>query len=142
MIVATLVCAFFTTFTGASGVTILALGGLLLPVLLQNGYLEWFSVGLLTTTGSIGLLFLPSLPVILYGVVAHVPIPDLFKAGIVPGILMVAAVCLFGIHEGVRSKVPRPGFDPLEAVAALWESKWEILLPVVALVGIFGGLTS
>ncbi|MFQ5538712.1 MAG: TRAP transporter large permease subunit, partial [Gemmatimonadota bacterium] len=125
--VATLVCAFFTTFTGASGVTILALGGLLLPVLLKNGYRERFSVGLLTATGSIGLLFPPSLAVILYGVVAHVPIPDLFKAGIVPGILMVAAVCMFGVREGLRSKMTRPGFDKREAAAALWESKWEIL---------------
>jgi len=138
-IAATLVCGFFTTFTGASGVTILALGGLLLPVLLQSGYLERFSVGLLTATGSIGLLFPPSLPVILYGVVAHIPIPDLFKAGILPGILMIAAVCIFGIREGVRSKTPRPRFDTREAAAALWESKWEILLPVIALVGIFGG---
>lgn len=138
-IAATLVCAFFTTFTGASGVTILALGGLLLPVLLQSGYLERFSVGLLTATGSIGLLFPPSLPVILYGVVAHIPIPDLFKAGIVPGILMIAVVCVFGVSEGVRSKSPRPRFYTREALAALWESKWEILLPVIALVGIFGG---
>lgn len=141
-IAATLVCAFFTTFTGASGVTILALGGLLLPVLLQNGYLERFSVGLLTATGSIGLLFPPSLPVILYAVVARVPIPDLFKAGIVPGILMIAAVSIFGVREAVRSKTPRPAFDAKEAASALWESKWEILLPVVALVGIFGGFST
>ncbi len=141
-IVTTLVCAFFTTFTGASGVTILALGGLLLPVLLKNSYPERFSIGLLTATGSIGLLFPPSLAVILYGVVAHVPIPDLFKAGIVPGILMVTAVCLLGMREGVRAKTPRPPFDVREAVAALWESKWEILLPVVALSGIFGGFAT
>jgi C4-dicarboxylate transporter DctM subunit len=138
-IVATLVCAFFTTFTGASGVTILALGGLLLPVLLQSNYREKFSVGLLTATGSIGILFPPSLPVILYAVVAHVPILDLFKAGIVPGILMVGAVCLFGIREGTRSNVPRRRFDAREAAAALWESKWEIFLPVITLAAIFGG---
>jgi len=141
-IAATLVCAFFTTFTGASGVTILALGGLLLPVLLKNGYRNRFSVGLLTATGSLGLLFPPSLAVILYGVVAHVPIPDLFKAGIVPGLLMVTAVCAFGVWEGLRSKAPRPDFDWREAVAALWESKWEIFLPVVALVAIFGGVST
>ncbi|MGH8245189.1 MAG: TRAP transporter large permease subunit, partial [Gammaproteobacteria bacterium] len=132
-IVVTLLCAFFTTFTGASGVTILALGGLLLPVLLQSGYRERFSVGLLTATGSIGILFPPSLPVILYAVVAHVPILDLFKAGIVPGILMVAAVCVFGIWEGSSSRVTRQPFDGREAAAALWESKWEILLPVITL---------
>ncbi|MFQ5961386.1 MAG: TRAP transporter large permease subunit, partial [Candidatus Methylomirabilales bacterium] len=141
-IVTTLVCAFFTTFTGASGVTILALGGLLLPVLLKNNYPERFSVGLLTATGSIGLLFPPSLAVILYGVVARVPIPDLFKAGIVPGLLMVTAVCLFGVREGIRAKTPRPPFNAREAAAALWESKWEILLPVVALAGIFGGFAT
>ena len=138
-IAATLVCAFFTTFTGASGVTILALGGLLLPVLIKNGYLERFSVGLLTSTGSLGLLFPPSLAVILYGVVAHVPIPDLFKAGIVPGFLLVFAVVIFSVREGLRSKVPRAAFQTREAMAALWESKWEILLPIIALVAIFGG---
>ncbi len=141
-IATTLVCAFFTTFTGASGVTILALGGLLLPVLLKNGYPERFSIGLLTATGSIGLLFPPSLAVILYGVVARVPIPDLFKAGIVPGLLMVTAVCLFGVREGIRAKTPRSPFNTREAAAALWESKWEILLPVVALAGIFGGFAT
>ena len=138
-IVATILCAFFTTFTGASGVTILALGGLLLPVLLQSQYREGFSVGLLTATGSIGILFPPSLPVILYAVVAHVPILDLFKAGIAPGILMVAAVCVFGIWEGSGSTVSRRPFDKREAAAALWESKWEILLPVITLAALFGG---
>ena len=138
-IVVTLLCAFFTTFTGASGVTILALGGLLLPVLRQSGYSERFSVGLLTATGSIGILFPPSLPVILYAVVAHIPILDLFKAGIVPGLLMVAAVCAFGIKAGASPSVPRPRFDGKEAARALWEAKWEILLPVIALVAIFGG---
>jgi tripartite ATP-independent transporter DctM subunit len=141
-IAATLVCAFFATFTGASGVTILALGGLLLPVLVQSGHPERFSLGLLTATGSIGLLFPPSLAVILYGVVAHVPIPDLFVAGLVPGALMVGVVCLFGVVVGLRSGVPRRRFDPREAAAAIWESKWEIGLPVVALVGIFGGYTT
>ena len=141
-IVTTLLFAFFTTFTGASGVTILALGGLLLPVLLKDGYPERFSIGLLTATGSIGLLFPPSLAVILYGVIAHVPITDLFKAGILPGMLMVTAVCLFGMRKGIRAKTPRPPFDAREAAAALWESKWEVLLPVVALVGIFGGYTT
>lgn len=138
-IAVTLVCAFFTTFTGASGVTILALGGLLLPALLENRYEEKFSLGLLTATGSLGLLFPPSLPVILYGVIAHVPIPDLFRAGIGPGIFMVAAVSLYGVWVGVRSKVPRVSFSLKEATSAFWESKWEILLPVIALGAIFSG---
>jgi tripartite ATP-independent transporter DctM subunit len=141
-IAATLVCGFFTTFTGASGVTILAVGGLLLPTLLQNGYPERFSVGLLTGTGSIGLLFPPSLAVILYAVVARIPIPDLFKASLLPGVIMVGAVCLFGVREAIQSKIPRPAFDPREAAGAVWASKWDILLPVIAFVGIFGGFTT
>jgi tripartite ATP-independent transporter DctM subunit len=141
-IATTLVCAFFTTFTGASGVAILAVGGVLLPVLLKNGYGERFSFGLLTSTGSIGLLFPPSLAVILYGVVSHVPIPDLFMAGIIPGFLMIAVVCVLGVREAVRAKVPRPSFNGREALSALWESKWEISLPAVVLVGIFGGFTT
>jgi tripartite ATP-independent transporter DctM subunit len=141
-IAATLVCAFFSTFTGASGVTILALGGLLLPTLLKNGYPERFSVGLMTASGSIGLLFPPSLAVILYGVVAHVPIPDLFLAGVVPGLLMVGAVGLIAVFQGRRARVPRPRFDRREAAAAAWRAKWEIGLPVVAIAGIFGGYTT
>lgn len=141
-IAATLVCGFFTTFTGASGVTILALGGLLLPALLQSGYPERFSVGLLTGTGSIGLLFPPSLAVILYAVVAHIPIPDLFRAAIVPGGVMVGAVCLMAVREAIRSKVSRPAFDLREAIEAVWTAKWDILLPVISLVGIFGGFTT
>jgi tripartite ATP-independent transporter DctM subunit len=142
VIVTTLVCAFFATFTGASGVGILALGGLLLPILLKGGLPEGFSLGLLTATGSIGLLFPPSLAVILYGVVAHVPIPDLFMAGLVPGALMVGAVILYGLWQTRRAKIARIAFDLNEAGAALWTAKWEILLPVVILAGLFGGLTT
>ncbi len=139
-IVTTLVCAFFATFTGASGVTILALGGLLLPVLLRSGYRDRFSIGLLTSTGSIGLLFPPSLAVILYAVVAWVPIPDLFVAGIVPGLLMVGAVCLLSLREGLRAESSRVPFDRQEALRAISSAKWELVLPVVILTGIFGGL--
>jgi tripartite ATP-independent transporter DctM subunit len=141
-IAAAVVCAFFTTFTGASGVTILALGGLLLPVLLSNGYPRRFSLGLLTATGSIGLLFPPSLAIILFGVVAHVPIPALFKAGVAPGLLMVVAIAGFGIYTAIRARVPRPPFDAREVVAALWQAKWEILLPGVVLFSIFGGFAT
>jgi len=138
-LVVTLLSAFFTTFTGASGVTILALGGLLLPVLLGSGYRERFSVGLLTATGSIGLLFPPSLAVILYGVVAHVSILDLFRAGIIPGLLLVASVCVLGVFEGRRVQGRTVPFDKREALAAVWESKWEISIPVIVLVSLFGG---
>jgi tripartite ATP-independent transporter DctM subunit len=138
-IVATLVCSFFTTFTGASGVTILAVGGLLYPMLVKSGYTEKFSVGLLTATGSLGLLFPPSLPVILYAIVARVPIPDLFRAGALPGALLVLAIVVMAAREGVRGSVERQPFRLREAALALWEAKWEVLLPVVALISIFGG---
>ncbi|HYE98569.1 MAG TPA: TRAP transporter large permease subunit, partial [Planctomycetota bacterium] len=141
-IVTTLVCAFFTTFTGASGVTILALGGLLLPMLLKAGYRERFSIGLLTAAGSIGLLFPPSLPVILLGVQAQVPINALFYKAAVPGTLLVLSVAALGVVEAIRAKVPRTSFDAREAGRALWAAKWEILLPAVAIVALFGGFTT
>ncbi len=137
----TLLCAFVTTFTGASGVTILALGGLLLPVLLQNGYEERFSVGLLTATGSIGLLFPPSLVVILYAVIAQVPVPDMFIAGILPGLLLVGAVSLYCIAVAARSPaLERARFEPREAARALWAAKWELAIPPLILVLLFGGI--
>ena len=138
-IVTTLVCAFFTTFTGASGATILALGALLLPVLVLNQYSERFSIGLLTATGSIGLLFPPSLAVILYAVIAHVPIPKLFLAGLIPGAIMVVAVCLYGVWRGHVEKTPRVPFDGREALNAAVGGITEILLPVIILFGMFGG---
>ena len=142
VVATTLVCAFFSTFTGASGVTILALGGLLLPVLLKGGYKDRFATGLLTSTGSIGLLFPPSLAVILYGVIAHVPIPDLFIAGIVPGIIMVTAVAMYGIWQGRGGRIKRTPFNANEAWGAIREAKWEIFLPIIVLYAIFGGVTS
>jgi tripartite ATP-independent transporter DctM subunit len=95
-----------------------------------------------TSTGSIGLLFPPSLAVILYGVVAHISIPDLFRAGIGPGLLMVGAICAYGIYKGARSGVGRAPFDGREGLAAIWDAKWEILVPGVALFGIFGGFST
>ena len=136
---AVLVCAFFTTFTGASGVTILALGGLLLPVLTSAGYERRFAVGLLVASGSIGLLFPPSLPVILYGVVSHVPISDLFISGAVPGVVLVVLLIGMAVVHGVRLGLERRTFELEDALQALWEAKWEALLPVLVLVGIFGG---
>ncbi len=136
------VCAFFTTFTGASGVTIVALGGLLFPVLLQNGFKKRFSIGLLTATGSLGLLFPPCLPVIFYGVISHTPIDKLFLAGIIPGMLLLIVISLFGVQQGLRSSIKPTPFNWREAGSALWESKWEVALPFVALFGIFGGFTT
>jgi len=138
-VAATLLCAFFTTFTGASGVTILALGGLLLPVLLKGGFKENFSIGLLTATGSLGLLLPPSLVVIVYGVIAHVPIIDLFKAGLVPGGLLIAPICFLCMWHGVKTGAGRAPFHLQEAAAALWNAKWEAMMPVFVLILIFGG---
>ncbi len=137
-----LVCAFFTSFTGASGVTILALGGLLMPVLVQSRYSEKSSLGLLTACGSLGLLFPPSLPVILYGIVSHTPIDRLFLGGFLPGILMLLIVAWWGGREGVRSGVAPQSFDAAEAGRALWDAKWELLLPVIVLAGLFGGFAT
>ena len=139
---AVLVCAFFTTFTGASGVTILALGGLLLPSLVKSGYSKRFAMGLLIASGSIGLLFPPSLPVILYGVVAQVPIDQLFISGAVPGILLVLLLVAMGVGHAIRNRVPTQAFIPREALQSLWRAKWEVLLPVGILVGIFGGFVT
>ncbi len=138
-IMAILVSAFFTTFTGASGVTIIALGGLLSFILVQSGYKRGFSQGFVTSCGSLGLLFPPSLAVILYGVVSHVNIRHLFVAGIVPGLFVVAVMSAVGAVTSGRGKIPRVAFDAREAATALRESTWEILLPVFILVGFFKG---
>ncbi len=137
-----MVCAFFTTFTGASGVTILALGGLLYPVLAAEKYKESFNVGLLTASGSIGLLFPPSLPIILYGVVAKVPIDRMFVAGVLPGAVLVAAVSALGIRAGLSSDIPRHPFDGREALRAMWVAKWELILPLIVIGAIFSGLAT
>jgi tripartite ATP-independent transporter DctM subunit len=141
-VMATFVCAVFTTFTGASGVTILALGGLLLPSLLEDGYPEDFSVGLVTAAGSLGLLFPPSLPVILYGVVAQAPIEHLFIGGLLPGLLMIALVAAWGVWMGVRCRAPRTAVRPREAAAALWDAKWDLGLPTLVIVAVMSGFAT
>ena len=141
-IVTIVLCAFFTMFTGGSGVTILALGGLLMPALLKDGYREKFSLGLLTAAGSLGLLFAPALPLILYGVIAGVSISQLFVAGILPGILMIVFLSALGIREGLAARTPRSRFQMAEAGGALWEAKWELLMPVVILGSLFLGATT
>jgi C4-dicarboxylate transporter DctM subunit len=133
-VIVTAVCALFTTFTGGSGVTIIAVGGLVYPMLKDDGYPEGFSLGLVTVAGSLGLLFPPSLPVILYSVVAgtrehNVPADSLYLAGLLPGILMILMVAAYAIRTGIRARVPRHSFSLREVLAATWEAKWELLLP-------------
>ncbi len=137
-VVAILVCAFFTTFTGASGVTILAMGGLLSTILLGSGYSRPFTVGLLTASGSIGLLFPPSLPVIIYGVTAQISVKDMFLGGVLPGMALVAGMVTVGIVYAVRHDVERHRFQFREALTSFRESIWEILLPLIIFVGYFG----
>ncbi len=140
-VVALFVCALFTAFTGASGVTIIAIGALLYPAISAAGYREEFNLGLITTSGSLGLLFAPSLPLILYGIIAEQPVDDLFIAGILPGVLMLFLLSIFCIREGgfVWNRVDRTEFDFREAVAALRESIWEIPLPLIVLGGVYSG---
>jgi tripartite ATP-independent transporter DctM subunit len=141
-VVTVLVCTFFTTFTGASGVTVVALGGILLPALLAEKYPERFSMGLLTASGSLGLLFPPCLPVILYGVVAGIAVDQMFKGGFLPGVLLSLIMAAWAVRTGVRSGAGRTKFSLGELRAAAWDAKWDILLPVVVLLGIFGGFAT
>ncbi|HMP95367.1 MAG TPA: TRAP transporter large permease subunit [Kiritimatiellia bacterium] len=129
----TLLCAFFTTFTGASGATILALGGLLLPILIHRGFSQPFSIGLLTSTGSIGLLLPPSLVVILYAVVAQVPIVLMFKAAIVPGMIIILPVAAWCVYQAARAGIQRVPFDRAQALRTLREAGGELSIPVVVL---------
>ncbi len=146
-IVSLATCALFTAFTGASGVTIVALGALLYPALRSADYSERFSLGLVTTSGSLGLLFAPALPLILYGVVAQqaspevaVRIDDLFLAGLLPGVLMVLMLSLWSVFQAPAKTGPAEPFSGREALAALRESAWELPLPFVVLGGIYGGV--
>ena len=138
-IVSLAACAFFTAFTGASGVTIIALGALLFPALQQAGYPEKFNLGLVTSAGSLGLLFAPSLPLILYGIVAEIPVEDLFLAGILPGFLMILMLSGYSVWKNRAVRVPLSDFSWREVGAAVKEAAWEIPLPVVVLGGIYSG---
>jgi tripartite ATP-independent transporter DctM subunit len=146
-IVALVACAIFTALTGASGVTIIAIGGLLLPALREAGYGERFTLGLLTSSGSLGLLFPPSIVLILYGVIAQqldldqsVSIDDMFLAGLLPGLLMVLMLSVYGMWAGRNAEHARQPFSWREVAGALREAIWEAPLPVIVLGGIFSGL--
>jgi C4-dicarboxylate transporter, DctM subunit len=141
-LVTVLLCAFFTSFTGASGVTILALGGLLMPILKDARYSEKDGLGLLTGAGSLGLLVPPCLPLIVYAIVARVPIEKMFLGGILPAIVMMIATAIWGMRRGPRSEASERKFDRQEARTAVWDAKWELLMPVVASVALFSGLAT
>jgi len=138
-IVALAVCAFFTAFTGASGVTIIALGGLLYPALIKERYPEQFSLGLLTSSGSLGLLFPPSLPIIIFGVVAETSINQLFIAGIVPGILLIVLLSIYSTFVGIRSDVVKEKISFRQIMKTTFAAKWELFIPAIVVVGIYGG---
>ena len=142
VVMSILICAFFTTFTGASGVTILALGALLAIILTKNNFPRSFSLGLLTASGSIGLLFPPSLPIIMYGVVAQISIKDMFVGGLLPGLLMVATLVIIGVYIAIREKQKAKPFSLKEALSSLKESIWEILLPILILFLFLSGITT
>lgn len=138
-----LVCAFFTTFTGASGVTILALGGLLFPVLSATHFTERHALGFVTSAGALGSLFPPCLTLILYSIRAeNVTIQEIFLAGLIPGFILVGGMAALGVWLARKDESPRIGFDRAEAGRAVWDAKWELLVPVVALVGLFGGFAT
>jgi len=139
-VVALVSCAIFTAFTGASGITIIALGGLLFPAMLQNAYSEKFSLGLLTSCGNLGLLFPPSLPIILYALVAKININTLFVAGFVPGVLLLILVSFYCFYKGVTLSVPRTRVTFRNLYKAIKAAIWEIPLPIIVIGGIYGGL--
>jgi len=145
-IVSLVACALFTAFTGASGITIVALGALLYPALMQDGYREKFSLGLVTTSGSLGLLFPPSLPLILYGVIVQqmntgqqFAIDDLFLAGLLPGLMMVVLLSIWSLWTNRKNVMPTSRFSTREALIALREAAWELPLPLFLIAGIYGG---
>ncbi len=148
-IMVVIVCAVFTTFTGASGVTILALGGLVYPMLVRDGYPKGFSLGMVTAAGSLGLLFPPSLPVILYSVAASAPgsvapvaVDQLFIGGFLPGLSLVVLVSLYGMYQGHRSNAPRQAFVWKEARSAIWAAKWDIVVPIVVMGSFLSGVAT
>ncbi len=147
-IITCLACAFFTTFTGASGVTILALGGLLFPVLIAAGYTQRNALGYVTGAGSLGLLFPPCLPLILYTIIANnsakagLTFQQMFLGGIIPGLLLLGLTALLGIWQAPKQKEKLPPFNAKELGSAIWAAKWELFLPVVAFAGLFGGFAT
>jgi tripartite ATP-independent transporter DctM subunit len=145
-VVSLIACAFFTALTGASGATIIALGAILYPAMKQAGYAERFNLGLITSSGSLGLLFPPSIALILYGVIAQqmdleqsVAIDDLFIAGLLPGFVMLVLLVAWSMYKSTTENIPIRNFDSAELVSALRESMWEVPLPFILIGGIYSG---
>ena len=141
-VIVVLLCSFFTALTGGSGVTILALGGLLLPLLLKEGYNKKFALGLITVSGSIGLLLPPSLPAIIYGVRAGISVKKVFIAGIMPGMLLIILISIWAFIQGRNQKVKIHSFDLKTAFRDCLETGWELMIPILILLGVFGGYTN
>jgi len=141
-VIVVLLCGFFTALTGGSGVTILALGGLLLPLLIKEGYSRKFSLGLITVSGSIGLLLPPSLPAIIYGVRAGISVKNVFIAGLMPGILLIVLISTWALIQGRHQKVKIHEFDFKKAIKVCLETSWELVIPILILLGVFGGYTN
>jgi len=138
--------ALFTAFTGASGVTIVALGALFYPAFIKAGYTDKFSLGMVTSSGSLGLLIAPSLPLILYGIIAqqmdldvHFSINDLFIAGLLPAALMVIALSIYVIIKNQHFKIQTVEFDKDKLLKAIWAMRWEIPMPILLMIGIYSG---
>ena len=140
--VVVILCGFFTALTGGSGVTILALGGLLLPLLIKEGYSRKFSLGLITVSGSIGLLFPPSLPAIIYGVTAGISVKNVFVAGLMPGMLLVILISFYAFYQGRSQKINIQNFNRQKAILSCKETIWELLIPALVLFGVFSGYTT
>ena len=145
-VVSFVTCAFFTAFTGASGVTIVAVGALLFPALVEAGYKEKFSLGLVTTSGSLGLLLAPSLPLILYGVIVQqmdIPNPftiqELFLAGILPALLMIVLLTFYSLWSNRDVEIVKGEFSRADAISAIKDARWEIPMPFIVLGGIYSG---
>jgi tripartite ATP-independent transporter DctM subunit len=138
-VVTVMVSTVFTALTGGSGVTIIACGGILLPALIKNHYDDDFSLGLVTSAASSGVLFIPSLPIIIYGVIAEVDVSLLFIAATIPAILIMMILVLYGIYYGAKTKVPTTPFSVQNLLESLWEIKWVLPLPIIVIGGIYGG---